>query len=99
MKQLFYIVILCVLAQALTFTYVKGAKVLESEAEGIELEDCSAENDGSEEMEEEMKDHCPFWEPFTKGPLFFTLSPSLSISSEEFAISHILPVECPPPRG
>lgn len=98
MKRLFYIVMLCVVAQTLTFTYVKGANVIEAETESMELEDCSTETDNSEETEEEVKGHCHFWEPFTSCDLFFGFHANTSVTPDEFILSHILPVECPPPR-
>ncbi|MFI5203343.1 MAG: hypothetical protein ACHQF2_02515 [Flavobacteriales bacterium] len=68
-------------------------------AEGVELEDFTEETDSSEEDLEDSKVHCPFWDPFSAKSLFFS---SLSVKTEpadEFIVSHILPVESPPPRS
>ena len=98
--MLFYIVALCVSVHALSFTYVKGMKVWASGSESIELEDLSEENDSSEEDLEDLKEgHCPFWEPFIEANLFFTSSLEGCTPGHEFITSHVIPVECPPPRA
>jgi hypothetical protein len=99
MKQLFLLVIVCVSVHALSFTYVKGMKLIAVETESMELEDCSAENESSEEAKEELNGHCPFWEPVISGRLFLASLPVSSQKSHMPTLEHITGVECPPPKA
>ncbi|MFI5203341.1 MAG: hypothetical protein ACHQF2_02505 [Flavobacteriales bacterium] len=95
MKTIFYILILCVAVHSLSFMYISGRAI---ETEMVEMEDFAEETDRSEEGLEDGKEHCPFWDPFSRNNLFL---PSLFFSARPttfFISSCILTVEGPPPR-
>lgn len=66
--------------------------------ESIEMEDMSEESDNAEEDIEDAKEHCPYCNPFLHGELFLASMAVRTVPAEEFIISHVPPVESPPPR-